>query len=143
MTGGGFVYTIRVECGGEQVHRAPASLVACLEDAVFRAVISGQTPNDGTLPSYFFTPVWNGGDSPSVSALELSFGNAPAARYDTDVVAPQARAQIQRLVKDGILESTQDVDWHLLAHEAPAAEDAPRQFSARWLAGSPCRSLFT
>lgn len=125
------MFTIGVERGGEPVHRAPVSVTACLEDALFRAVISGQIPNDGNIPPYLITPVWDGGDPPAVAALELLLGDLPAAHYDTDVVAPQARAQIQGLVKNGILEPNDDVHWHLIAEEAPAAAIEPRRFSAR------------
>ena len=118
MTGGGFVFTIGVEHEGELVHRAPASLAACLEDALFRAVISGQIPNDGEIPPHHFAPIWNGGDSPTVAALELRFGDLPATRYETDVVAPQARAQIKGLVRSGSLESTDKVRWNLIADES-------------------------
>jgi hypothetical protein len=94
-------------------------------------VISGQIPNDGNIPPYFFTPVWNGGDPPAVAGLELSFGDAPTIRYDADVVAPQARAHIQGLVNDRVLQSNEDVRWSLFADEAPKTEIAPRRFSAR------------
>jgi hypothetical protein len=130
VTEGGFVYTIDLECGGKLVHRAPANLAVCLEDTLFRAVISGRLPNDGKIPPHLFTPVWNGGNPPAVAALELNLGNLPATRYEKDVVAPQARAMIQRLLKDGVLKLDDEVHWRVSADKA-AVEVAPPPFSAR------------
>jgi len=131
VTVGRFAFTIGVTRDGEPVHRAPVSVAACLEDAVFRAVVSGQISNDGNIPSHLITPVWSGEDPPAVAALELRLGDLPVTRYDTDVVAPQARALIKGLIKDGTLTSDGAVDWQLDAHEAPAAKIEPHRFSAR------------
>ncbi len=133
MNEGGLKFSIGVTGSGTQVHSAPASLVACLDDAFFRSVVSGQIPNDGNMPPYSFTPIWNGEDPPTVAALELKFGDAPTIRYDAEVLAPQARAHIQNLVKDGVLKSDESVRWHLSAHETLDTEVAPQQFSVRVL----------
>ena len=64
-------------------------------------VVAGRFPNDGGMPEFAVTPTLTESNPPRVAGLVLSEGGAPAGHYDFKIFAPQARAVIQRLVREG------------------------------------------
>lgn len=128
MAAGGVEFEIQVTREGRVVGSRPASLGACVEDALFAAVVAGRIPNDGSLPDFALSPESDGATPSAVAALVLRAAGAPAVRYEADVVASQARSFIRGLRADGAIEPAAEVGWRLAAR---AADAAPPRFSAR------------
>ena len=118
---GGFDYQIEVLHGGGLVGKQPASLAACLEDALFRQIVSGRHPNDGSVPSCRWAPVWKE-SPPVVRAVELHLGDGPIEHYDVSVFASQASGCIASIVKQGVVEALADLEWRVTA--VPVRADA-------------------
>jgi proteasome lid subunit RPN8/RPN11 len=128
VTEGSFDFFVEVTRAGELVESRPASAAACLEDALFRSVVAGLVPNDGTVPPHAWVPEWSG-DPPSVTALALELEGAPPERYAKAVFGAQAAALLHGVAsRSGSDEETGKLAWRLQARAA-----APRQsrFSVR------------
>ena len=122
---GGFDFQIEVLRGGGLVGKQPASLAACLEDALFKRIVSGRHPNDGSLPPCRWTPVWKE-SPPAVRAIELQLGDGPSDRYEASVFESQATGCIANLVKRGVVEALADVEWRVTALPAPTVARSKR-----------------
>lgn len=145
--GSGEVFEIEVSQADVPVGRLPASALACREDALFREVIAGRVPNDGSLPEIVATAIWDahsgsshssaattaevvGGavlrtasavdPSLAVDALELQIGSAPPRRYKKGVFEAQALAFVDDLVDQGQLKDLENVSWKLVENQTPA-----------------------
>ena len=105
MNPGGFSFEIEVRSGGTLVGRTPASLAACYEDVLFQEIVAGRHPNDGTLPAFDVSPVWDE-DPPAVRAI--AFGTT--RRYEKDVFASGALRCITNLVKTGAIDTKSDLN---------------------------------
>jgi len=125
---GRFEIVAEVRRDGHLVGSGPVTAVACLEDARFRGVVAGRFPNDGRMPEFAMTPTLTESDPPLVAGLALSEGGAPAGHYDFRVFAPQARAVIQRLVREGLVETGEELEWSVAVREP---NSAPPRFGVR------------
>jgi proteasome lid subunit RPN8/RPN11 len=101
---------------------------ACFEDALFRGVLEGRFPNDGNMPEFTVVPTLTDSSPPMVSGLTLNEGGVPAGRYGLSVFAPQARAVLQRLLREGRVESGEHLEWNIALRELGPSD---RRFSAR------------
>jgi hypothetical protein len=110
-------FVAEVRRDGNLVGSGPVTAVACLEDARFRGVVAGRLPNDGGMPEFAVTPILTDSNPPRVSGLTLSQGGAPAGHYDFRVFAPQARAVIQRLAREGHVETGAQLEWSVVVRE--------------------------
>jgi hypothetical protein len=121
-------FVAEVRRDGNLVGSGPVTAAVCLEDAQFRGVVAGRFPNDGRMPEFVVTPTLTESSPPLVEGLTLIEGGAPAGHYDFTVFAPQARAVIQRLVREGRVETGAQVEWSVVAREPSSA---PPRFGVR------------
>jgi hypothetical protein len=128
MGDGRIEFVAEVRRDGNLVGSGPVTAVACLEDARFRGVVAGRFPNDGRMPEFAVTPTLTESNPPRVAGLALSEGGAPAGHYDFRVFAPQARAVIQRLVREGRVETGAALEWSVVVREP---NSAPPRFGVR------------
>ncbi|MCP5040853.1 MAG: hypothetical protein GY944_07465 [bacterium] len=134
MNEGGFgsdsAFEIEVTRGSVPVGRVPASVASCHEDTLFREIVAGRLPNDGTQPPCVVTAVGThepnpttGGEVASSSAMadviELRLGSAPPRRYAKEVFTAQANAFVADLLERGSLKQGDEVEWRLTASEQP------------------------
>jgi proteasome lid subunit RPN8/RPN11 len=134
VTGESFDFAVEVTRAGALVGSRPASPAACLEDALFRSVVAGRVPNDGTLPPLALVPEW-GEKPPSVMGLTLSLGDARPQWYGRGVFAPQASALLRAAAKAARDEgAARELAWRVVARAAPprASRFPARATRAPW-----------
>ncbi|MFQ5667697.1 MAG: hypothetical protein ACE5I7_14890 [Candidatus Binatia bacterium] len=124
-----FTFTVEVRRGGQLLGAAVASLAPCVEDALFRGVLNGGLPNDGTVPAFTVAPVWAAPGPPAVAGVTLAHAGEPAGEYGLGPFAAKARAIIQDLLRRKVLKVGAHVEWSVIAAEQPPAP--PPRFRAR------------
>jgi proteasome lid subunit RPN8/RPN11 len=122
---------LEVRREGSVVGRATPSTATCREDGLFRRVVSGRQPNDGTTPAFRFEPLFETEGGPDVASLALvEGGEPPAERYEArEVFAPQARALVRQLLAAERLGRGDEVDWAVVAR--PGRRAVPARFGVR------------
>jgi hypothetical protein len=124
-----YAFTIEIHRGGTLLGTAPASVGPCVEDACFRAVLTGALPNDGVPPPVTVTPLWEHAGPPAVAGLTVTCGGTLAGSYGRRVFAAGAVALILDLLRREVLAKGESVEWGVSAVER-SARPAPR-FRAR------------
>ncbi|MEE8556331.1 MAG: Mov34/MPN/PAD-1 family protein [Myxococcota bacterium] len=128
MTAQPFELQIEVRREDVLIDSTPATLAACSEDVRFRAVLEGRSPNDGRIPDYEVIPHFTSEGPPAVTELSLMHKGQCLGRYDREVWAAQARAQIHALVEAQRLCRGDTVQWKIVARPDPSR---PSRFAAR------------
>jgi hypothetical protein len=123
---GGFDFQIEVRSRGTLVGRTPASLAACREDVLFREIVSGRHPNDGSEPTVRLSPVWDD-DPPAVRAVDLAVGGE-STRYEKNVFASQATGCVADLLRARLIDADTPVEWRVVAAEQ---DPTPRKLRAQ------------
>ncbi|MEE9606197.1 MAG: hypothetical protein V3U03_00550 [Myxococcota bacterium] len=132
MTEGACTFAIEVRrADGALAGTADASVSMCVEDALFRGVQAGHLANDGQLPALRLTPTWHEAQRPSVAALSLRLEGVPTRHYDREVFAVQARALVQRLLREKKISDGEKVQWQVVAREEDADAARPRARTTR------------
>jgi proteasome lid subunit RPN8/RPN11 len=119
-----FTYCVEVYRDGVLLESAVASLGPCFEDALWRGVLAGRFPNDGSVPRLCAVPLWASPGPPAVKGFRLEAAGATVGEYDLNVFAPQAQSVIRNLLLNKVLLDKEQVEWSVVAAESP--EDPPR-----------------
>jgi proteasome lid subunit RPN8/RPN11 len=128
MTDDSYRFSVQVHGEGGVLASAPASIAPCVEDALFRRLLSGKTANDGSLPPFRALPLWAKAGPPNVDGIRLVAEDEAPDDYGLDVFAPAARALIAGLLARKVVQDGDRVVWRVVG--APPCE-APRRFRGR------------
>jgi hypothetical protein len=127
-TSGPYAFSVGVHRRGALLRAAPASAVACLEDALWQAVLTGEVRN-GDAPDMAIEPLWAGGGPPGVVGVRVALPGATSREYGLQVFKDRANGIIRELVKAQEVRADDVVEWAVEATAEPATP-APR-FRAR------------
>ncbi len=123
-----FAFSVGVHRRGALLRAAPASTAACLEDALWHGVLSGELRN-GDLPEMAVEPVWAEGGPPSVAGVRVVRSGGASREYGLHVFEDRAHGLIRDLLKAQVLRADDVVEWAVAGMIEPALP-APR-FRAR------------
>jgi len=104
---------IEVKREGAFIDAVPVSLVACVEDALFRGVLAGRIQNDGSLPELEIR-VHPDPSQPARADLTFLHKGVPVGCYDEATFEPQASAFIRSLVERACLRTEDRIAWRLV-----------------------------
>ena len=124
-----YSFTVEIRRDDTVLATIPASVRTCIEDARFRAVLTGAVPNDGGEPALTVEPVWHTSGPPHVAAVRLRRPGAAPELYGRRVFTPWARSAIVELVRTERLAAGDEIVWFVVARETPPA--APARFRGR------------
>lgn len=124
-----YSFTVEIRRDDAVLATIPASVRTCIEDARFRAVLTGGAPNDGAEPALTVEPVWHASGPPNVAAVRLRCPGAPPELYSRGVFTPWARSAIVELVRAERLAAGDEIVWCVVARETPPAP--PARFRGR------------
>ena len=127
MTAQPFGLQIEVRRDDVLVDSTPATFAACTEDIRFRAVLEGRSQNDGEIPDHEVAFHFSDGP-PAVTELSVMHEGQCLGRYDREVWAAQARAQIHALVEAKRLQKGDTVQWRIVVGPDPRS---PSRFATR------------
>lgn len=116
---GPFAFSVGVHRQGALLRAAHASTVACLEDALWQGVLSGELRN-GDLPDMAIEPVWAEGGPPGVAGVRVVRPGAVTREYGLHVFEDRAHGIIRDLLKARELRADDVVEWAVEGMVEPA-----------------------